>query len=171
MTVKLVAVFLISILCVSNVFAENVKEIILKDGSVIYGNIVGVENANYQIQTKDMGIVLIAEEKVITIKSKPEGKGVTNQDVRNLQISASEPTDSNAVKAGIDALKRSMQNDPGTMTSIGNLQNDPDFMAVLNDSEIMSAVESGDINTLTSNPKFMKLLSHSVIRGAKSKVK
>ena len=170
MKIKTVALLMLSIVFAVNVFAAQLKEIILEDGAVIYGNIVSVENGNYKIKTQDMGVLTVAEEKVVTIRKKSKGKDISKQDVRNLQFSGSEPTDPSAVKAGIAALKRGIQNNPGTMKSIGNLQNDPDFMAVLNDPVIMSAVESGDINALTSNPKFLKLLNHPLVRGVGGKV-
>ena len=45
-----------------------------------------------------------------------------------------------------------------------SIQNDPGFREILQDPEIMSAVSSGDINTLLSNHKFLKLLENPTIQ-------
>lgn len=167
---KIIVIFMVSILFVVNALAAQFKEIILKDGSVIYGNIVGVKNGQYKIQTRDMGVVNIAEEKVVSIKSQTLGKDMTNKDASRMEFTKSDPADPYAVQAGIDALKRGISNDQGTMKAIADLQNDPDFMAALEDPGIMSAVSSGDIGSLTSNPKFLKLLDKPIISEMKSKI-
>lgn len=46
------------------------------------------------------------------------------------------------------------------MNMVLSLQNDPDFQEILKDPAIINAVNSGDTNTLISNPKFMKLLTN-----------
>ncbi|MCK4994383.1 MAG: hypothetical protein KAS13_04970 [Candidatus Omnitrophica bacterium] len=171
MKIRILTLVLFLFIFSLNVLAAGLNKIVLEDGTVIYGNIINMENGQYKIKTQDMGIVSVAEEKVLTIRKKSEVKNIANREVSDLKFSGSEPTDPNTVKAGIEALKRGIGNDPGTMKSIGNLQNDPDFMTVLNDPAIMSAVESGDINALTSNPKFMKLLSHPTVRGVERKVR
>ncbi len=160
----------IGIVFVSNVFAAQLREIVLEDDTVIYGNIIGLDNGIYKIKTTSAGLLSVAEEKVVTIRKKTAGKDIANEDVSNLKFKNAPPTDPSAVAGGIEALKRAMQSNPSAMQSIGSLQNDPSFMAVLNDPAIMSAVNSGDINALTSNPKFMKLLSHPSVRSISDKV-
>lgn len=166
-----IILLLLVVMFFSNVFADQVREIVLSDGSVLYGNVIGIINGKYRIDADNLGVIEVDEDKIVSIRKKPESSGVTQRDISNLEITPSEPTDSKTIKAGIDALKRSISNDAGTMERIGNLQNDPDFMAAINDPEIMSAVASGDVNALTSNPKFMKLLNHPVVRGVENKVK
>ncbi|MCG2713205.1 MAG: hypothetical protein L6416_12915 [Candidatus Omnitrophica bacterium] len=170
MKMKILILLLFLMMFSVNVFAGQIKEIILTDESVIYGDISSLANGKYSIKTDNFGVIEIEEDKVISIKNKSEGRDISKTDVSNLKFSGSEPTEPSAVKAGINALKRSMDNDTGTMESISNLQNDPDFMAILNDPVIMSAVEAGDINTLSSNPKFLKLLNHPIVRGVGGKV-
>ena len=51
-----------------------------------------------------------------------------------------------------------------------SLQNDPDVQTILQDPEIMKAINSGDINALLSNPKFMKLLENPTIQDIRRKV-
>ena len=63
-----------------------------------------------------------------------------------------------------------MINDKEIMNAILSLLNDPDFQKILQDPVIMNAVNSGDIDTLISNPKFMKLLGNPKIQEIKREV-
>ncbi len=63
-----------------------------------------------------------------------------------------------------------MMSDEEIVNMILSLQNDPDIQGVLQDPEIMKAVNSGDINALLSNPKFMKLLENPTIQDIRKKV-
>lgn len=149
---------------VNSAFCAQKKEILLQDNTIIYGEVIGLENGIYKIKTQDMGLLTVSEEKVMSIKNKPAGNNIVNQDINNLQFTPKNPADPKAVEAGVDALKNKMQSDPATMSSIADLQNDPEFMALITDPEIMSAVNSGDINALNSNPKFIKVMNNSKIR-------
>jgi len=64
----------------------------------------------------------------------------------------------------IDDLKERMMNDKGIMSVISAMQNDPEMQALLSDPAIMSAIQSGDIATLISNPAFMKFLDNPRVR-------
>ena len=47
---------------------------------------------------------------------------------------------------------------------IMNLQDDPEIQAILQDPEIMKAVNAGDMNALLANPKFSKLMENAKIK-------
>jgi len=162
---------ILTVLFVSSAFAALIKEITLNDGSVIYGKIVGMENGKYYIQTQDMDIVNIVDDKVKSIKNQPTTDEVSKNDEGQREVTMTQPSDSGAVKAGIEALKRGMSKDKVAMSSIAGLQNDPDFMAALEDPAIMSAVQSADINSLMQNPKFIKLLNKPIVKKMESQIK
>ena len=48
--------------------------------------------------------------------------------------------------------------DEAVLEKIQALKDDPDVQAVLNDTELMESLRTGDLNAVISNPKFMKLL-------------
>ncbi|MBU1043213.1 MAG: hypothetical protein KJ915_02305 [Candidatus Omnitrophica bacterium] len=170
MRLRISLVLLSLVLFVNSAFCAQRKEITLQDNTVIYGEVVGLENGIYKIKTNDMGLLTISEEKVVSIRNQTQGNNIVNQDANDLQFAPQNPADPRAVEAGVEALKRKMSSDPATMQTITALQNDPELIAVLNDPEIMSAITSGDIEALNSNPKFIKLMNNSKIKGIGSKV-
>jgi hypothetical protein len=64
----------------------------------------------------------------------------------------------------VEELKNRMLKDEGIMALIAAMQNDPEMQAVLGDPSIVGAVQSMDVDTLTNNPAFMKLLNNPGVR-------
>ncbi len=64
-----------------------------------------------------------------------------------------------------------MLSDKETMSLIQTLQSDPEFNKILEDPEIMKAVNSGDIAALQANPRFMMLLNNATVKEIVKKVK
>jgi hypothetical protein len=64
-----------------------------------------------------------------------------------------------------EELKERMMNDREIMALITALQNDPEMQVLLSDPAVLSAVQSGDIGTLMSNPAFLKLLDNPRVKG------
>jgi len=67
------------------------------------------------------------------------------------------------------SLQNKMMSDGEIMNMIQGLQNDPEFQEILQDPELMKAVEAGDITTLVANPKFMRLLNNQAVKDIKNK--
>ncbi len=134
---------------IGNALAGEIKEIELKDGSVIYGEIVSFSGGVFTVRSKGIGTVKIEESKIRTIRSGARDRGKQDQ---------------------IQQLQQRMMSDKEVVEMILSLQNDPDVQKILQDPEIMKAVNSGDINALLSNPKFMKLLENPTIQDIRKKV-
>jgi hypothetical protein len=64
-----------------------------------------------------------------------------------------------------------MMNDKEVMSKIQSLQNDPEFMKILEDPEVMKAVTSGNVSALMANPQFLKLMNNSTVRDIEQKVR
>ena len=62
--------------------------------------------------------------------------------------------------ADIQAMQQSIMANEQIMAMIMNLQDDPEIQAILQDPEIMNAVNAGDMNALLANPKFIKLMEN-----------
>lgn len=126
----------------------------LNDGSIVQGEIVSVAGGVYTLKSGILGIIKIDEAKIRTIgmmnqsPGEAPGPGTTQAQVSQLA----------------QALLDRMTGDEEIMRLIPALANDPDMQAVLNDQDIMNAVRAGDIQALTSNPRFMKLLDKPAIR-------
>jgi len=140
--------FLLGIL-IGNARAGEIKEIQLKDGSVIYGEIVSFSGGTYTLRSESFGSMKIEESKIRAIRSKGPVGGGQDQ---------------------IQQLQHRMMSDQEVVGMILSLQNDPEVQKILEDPEIMKAVNSGDINALLSNPKFMKLLENPTIQDIRKKV-
>jgi len=77
-----------------------------------------------------------------------------------------QPADTNGAALGprLDEMKGRMLQDDGTMDIIRSMQNDPEMQALLNNPEIMRAIQGGDIGALVNNPAFLKLLNNPRVR-------
>ncbi|HOW54642.1 MAG TPA: hypothetical protein PLR60_08295 [Syntrophorhabdaceae bacterium] len=74
------------------------------------------------------------------------------------------------IKGETQALQQQMLGNQEIMNLILSLQNDPDIQQVLQDPEIMRAVNSGDLNALMANPKFMRVMDKQAVRDIGTKL-
>jgi len=135
-------------------------EIELVDGSVVYGEIVSLKNGVYTIDSDSMGSVKIGKSKIRVIRFRSQGM---NMDVRE----NSQKTDKSS---DIQDVQKSLLEDQDIFKIILSLQDDPKIQEILKDPETMRAVQSGDIQSLMSNPKFMELLNHPKFREINKKM-
>jgi hypothetical protein len=133
--------------------AGEIKEIELSDGSVITGEVLSLSSGVYTIRTGSLGTLKIDDAKVRAIR--PQGMSSFRP---SGQISETR------------ALQDKMMNDQDVMGMIQSLKDDPQFTKVLEDPEIMNAVNSGDVAALMANPKFIQLLHNPAVRDIQQKV-
>jgi hypothetical protein len=144
--------FLLLVLFVHHAVAGDIRVIELTDGSTITGEVSSLNNGVYIIKSNTLGTIKLEESKIRAIRTKAAGTNAASvQD------------------AG--ALREKMLSDEEIMGLIKSLQNDPDFKKVLEDPEIMKAVNAGDVPALIANPKFMKLLDNATVKEIQSKTK
>jgi len=133
--------------------AGEIREIELTDGSVITGEVLSLTSGVYTIRTGALGTFKIEDTKVRSIRqpgalsSRPSGP---NSETRSLQDK--------------------MMSDKDVMAMIQSLKDDPQFTKILEDPEIMNAVNSGDTAALMANPKFLQLLHNPTVRDIQQKV-
>jgi len=135
--------FFLSVVFLGQAFAGETKTFELLDGSIITGEIISFSDGTFTLKSEVLGTVRIEESKIRAIRSRKNG-GVAGDEVL--------------------ALQEKMMGNEEIFAMILSLQNDPEFRAILQDPEIMSAVSSGDINALLSNQKFLKLLENPAIQ-------
>jgi hypothetical protein len=138
------------ILVARSAFAGGLREIELRDGSIITGDVISLSNGIYTIKSESLGTVKIEESKVNVIRQKSSSQGAGDE-ARSLQ--------------------NKMMNDQEVMSLIQSLQNDPEFKKILEDPDVLKAVNAGDIPALMANPKFIKLLNNSTVQEIQKKVK
>jgi len=139
-------------------YAGDVREIDLSDGSVIQGEVISLSNGIYTIRSDNLGIIKLEESKVLAIR--PRSSAMDSQSAQT----GSSP-------GQMQSLQQKMMNDQEIMVLIQSLQNDPEFKRILEDPEIMKAVNAGDVAALAANPKFMKLLNNATVQEIEKKVK
>ncbi|MFT7221963.1 MAG: hypothetical protein ACI8Z1_003586 [Candidatus Azotimanducaceae bacterium] len=153
---KLLLSNVLSLLLMSvQVTSAQAEEILLQDGSRLQGKILSMENGTYTLQTPSMGVIRLKQSQIRSI----------SQDVSS--ASGSDPLAAAPMSAGqsaVQSLQSSMTNNPGVMTMIMSLQNDPDMQAVIGDPEVMRAIENFDLEALKNHPKIKKLMQNSKVR-------
>jgi len=147
----LIMMFLTLAVAAGMATAAEMREIELTDGTIVTGEIVSLTGGVYTVRSATLGTLRIEESNIRTIRLKDSaGSSVhTGGEVMSLQ--------------------NKMMSDGEIMNMIQGLQNDPEFQEILQDPEIMKAVQAGDITTLVANPKFMRLLNNHAVKDIKNK--
>jgi hypothetical protein len=141
-----------------NALAGEVREIELMDGSVISGEVLSLNNGIYTVRSGSLGIMKLEESRVRTIRAKSSSMNA-------------QPEQNSSSPGEIQSLQQKLMGDKEIMGLIQTLQSDPEFQKILEDPEVMKAVNSGDVAALTANPKFMKLLNNATVQEIEKKVK
>jgi hypothetical protein len=129
--------------------------LMLKDGSVITGEIESVQNGIYTVRSPSLGTLSLKESDIRRIEMPPVS--ATGTDGKADKPSA-------ASNAQVDALQHRIASDDALMNSVTALLDDPQFQAVLKDPEILDAVRGGDIDALEGNPKFQSLIDDPKVK-------
>ncbi len=131
------------------------KELLLKDGSRIRGEVLSMNNGVYEIRTQSMGTIKLGSQQIESIMP------ITNTSA----VVSSPPTDvAGMAPSALQSLQSSMTSNTAIMSSIMELQNDPQMQAVLADPEVMRAVQNFDLEALANNPKIRALMNNAKVR-------
>jgi small nuclear ribonucleoprotein (snRNP)-like protein len=133
-------------------FAE-VREIELKDGSVITGTVRSFDGNHYVIDSKSLGTISLSSGQIKTIRSATVAGA-------NQVISQSD----------VIGLQQRLLNDKDIMALLQTLQNDPQIQSILNDPKLIQSITAGDVKSLMNNPKFKALMDNPTIREITNKV-
>ena len=139
--------------------AGETREVVLKDGSVIAGEIISLNNGIYTVKSDSLGTIKLEETKVRTIRE------------RSSAGNAGMSTSGSGTAGEVRSLQEKMMGNQEVMNLIQSLQNDAEFKKLLEDPEIMKIVNAGDIATLMADPRFIKLLNNPTVREIQRKVK
>jgi hypothetical protein len=124
----------------------------LKDGSVVSGTISDFTNGIYTVISPSLGTVQIRQEEIQNIVYGGSSHAASGQG------------DAGVSQDQIQAIQKSMAQDPGMMSLIQALQNDPEMQALLADPEITRAVAAGDFAALLNNRKILQLMEDPKIK-------
>lgn len=132
------------------VFSAEYREIVLKDGSVISGEVLSFDGSNYKIKSRSLGAVDIGNEEIKVIRSASQPSSVDNR--------------ATISQHDISSLQKQLLSDQDIMTLINSLQNDPQVQEILADPQLMQVISSGDIQTLMNNPNFKEFMNTPTIK-------
>ena len=142
--------------------AGEIREIRLTDGSKIYGEVIGVSDGHFSVRTETLGTLRIPESRVSVIRKR--GASSATPSAPPTPAGPSTPATPSALGPQLAGIAQMLMGDESVMEAIRALEDDPAVRKVLDDPKAMSAVQSGDIGTLMTNPDFMKLLTHPKIQ-------
>jgi len=140
---------------ISHVNAGEISTIELNDGSIISGEVVSFDGSTWIIKSASMRTLKIEAAKVVSIRAQKSGSHAPT---------AGTSTGNQVNAADVQAMQQSIMANEQLMTMIMNLENDPEVQAILQDPEIMQAVNAGDMNALMANPKFRRLMENTKVK-------
>ena len=176
---KIFAFLFVGILTAQLCFAAGSSRITLNDGTTIYGKVVGMSDGVYKIQTETMGEISVNSDNVVEISSGNSSKkanigiidGSANnkqnyQSYNNNQRSYSSGSGNNYASQQQDAntMVQSMMMDENFMNNMLQLSTSSEMQSVLNDPEVMEAIQNGDYDFLMNNSKMNDLMNSSGIQ-------
>jgi hypothetical protein len=132
----------------------NAEKIVLQDGSTINGEVVSLQSGSYKVKTDSLGVITLQQHQV---------KSISYDTVPTWSLDSLDSM-KQASQSAVQSLQSSISSAPRMMSSILELQNDPDMQAVLSDPELMRAVQSFDLEALRNNPKIQKLMNNTTVR-------
>ena len=148
------SIFLFLWVVSSTSHAGVVSQIKLVDGSVIQAEIISFSNGVYKLRSEMLGTLSIAEDRVQSIRPN---KSQTPEMLEKLESSDL------SVGKKVQGLRQKLTSDPETMEMLLDLGNDPSMIGVLNDKDLMRAIQQGNLSTVIKNPKIQKLMKSKAV--------
>ena len=147
-------IFLFLWIVPSSSHAGVVSQIKLLDGSVIQAEIISFSNGVYKLRSKSLGTISVAEDRVQSIRpNKSQISGTP------AQLETADPP----VEQKVQGLQQKLTSDPKTMEMLLDLRKDPSMIGVLNDKDLMRAIQQGNLSTVIKNPKIQKLMKSKAV--------
>ncbi len=170
---KIVFLVLFILMSVSPVYAGQQKRIELTDGGVFEGEIVSLHEGKYTIKSPSVGIFTVAASRVRNMRDLEGTVGSVSSGTDVVQLPGAAAPSPNIAPdpSEVQRLQSAIISNPEIISSIPGLVATPDFQALLQDPEIMSAAKSMDIKALMTNPKIMKAINNPAVKEIAQKVK
>ena len=131
-----------------------VSQVKLMDGSVIQAEIISFSNGVYKLRSEMLGTLSIAEDRVQSIRpNKSQTPGMLEK-LKSSDLS---------VGKKVQGLQQKLTSDPKTMEMLLDLGNDPSMIGVLNDKDLMRAIQQGNLSTVIKNRKIQKLMKSKAV--------
>ena len=130
------------------------SQVQLLDGTLIQAEIISFSNGVYKLRSESLGTISVAEDRVQSIRpNKSQISGTP------AQLETADPL----VGQKVQGLQQKLTSDPKTMEMLLDLGNDPSMIGVLNDKDLMRAIQQGNLSTVIKNPKIQKLMKSKAV--------
>ena len=147
-------IFLFLWIVPSSSHAGVVSQIKLLDGSVIQAEIISFSNGVYKLRSESLGTISVAEDRVQSIRPN---KSQTPEMLEKLESS------NLSLGKKVQGLQQKLTSDPKPMEMLLDLRKDPSMIGVLNDKDLMRAIQQGNLSTVIKNPKIQKLMKSKAV--------
>lgn len=148
-------IFVFCLLAMVPVCYAEISEILLDDGSVIYAEVVSLNNGRYTLSSSILGNVSLDASRVRSVSRQGMAPlpGIPVPGQSTVPVTATPE-----FKAQLQDVQAALTGNPETMKIITDLSADPAFRALLTDPVTMAAITSGDIAKLKDDPKFNAIM-------------
>ncbi|MHB8843504.1 MAG: hypothetical protein ACYC7L_02040 [Nitrospirota bacterium] len=150
----LIISLLLFTLSAGDLMAGEIRDIELKDGSIIAGEVQSLAGGVYTIRTESLGTIRIEDSRVQAIRPRDQAS----------------PSRSPGIGSQTRALEERMRADEEIMNKIQSLKDDPAFQKVLEDPELLNAVNNGDVAALMADPRFLQLMQNPAVQDIQKKM-
>lgn len=141
--------------------AAELRQLRLTDGSVITGEIESVRDGVYTVRSPSLGTITVKDADIRSIAAP--NAAAAPADTTNAPSAA-------GALPQLDTTQRRILEDDGIMSAVTALQDDPQLQDILNDPEVMEALQSGNLEALQSNSKVRSLMNDPRVQDITKKV-
>lgn len=139
--------------------------ITLKDNSVIHARVTEMSGGFYLAKSPVLGDIKIPAGNVVSIQSEAteaQSAGSPAAAVLTTGLTSAQPTHGpdgvESLKAAVVSKVQSWASTREGMGAVMNFSQNPDVKAVMNDPQVMQAIQNGDYNALMKSPAIKSLL-------------
>ena len=164
-----------------SVSAKPVQTILLKDGTVIKGKLIGVlEDEYYVIETPSMGKVKVLISDLQGMSTDGRMPGNSSPQAQQMQPSTGNlPSAEQFSKLGayggvsgeqMMQMQQSLMNDPEVMAGIQSLMQDPEVMKLIQNGNLLTDLLTMDPSQMQNNENLLKLMGNPNMQALMEKV-
>ncbi|HXK22721.1 MAG TPA: hypothetical protein VMS55_08610 [Myxococcota bacterium] len=164
----LAGAFVLACLASSSAAADPMQ-VVLKDGSVVIGELVAVQSGRLVIQSSSLGLVHLDEARVASM-TPLAAIATPSSSESNLAASAPPVPGATPETEMASMLQSLMATDPELLAQLGKLQESELMKEILADPDLMAKVRAGDYAALGQDPRIQKLLSDPSVRSIQERV-
>jgi len=162
---SLIYVFTLTFLSLSIVsYAQSIKVIKLKDGSVLKGKVLQLKDNVYTLETSNLGRVKIPESNILSISTLGAISSSSEQASGTSEAQKAE------LKKKAGQVQSAILADQGLMMEIQNLANDEEIKAMLSDPKLLNDAMSFDPNKIQQNKNVQELMKNPKMQNLINKI-